>query len=214
MLLGTFELFGGPTAGPDRCRDRARREAVPDPADRGDLAALLAFDKLQQQRITWQPSSKVTFALHEMVVYSDRGIDLDYLTPTNPIFFSQLSKGDLDNWLGGIDLIVRPVAGTEVFGSLLVDDIVKSMALFGGDSVKAIYALGLHQRLLDNVQLGASYTRSDPFTYSHKFYLNGWEDAGRPLGQELPRRRSPGRFHRGDRPGLDQFGRGSLRGDL
>ena len=139
------------------------------------------------QRLTWQPIPKFTLALHEMTVFSARWLDLDYLNPTNPQFFSQAGKGDLDNSFAGADVVVRPVAGTELFGSLLIDDLVKltSLLTFSSDTTKVIATVGVHQRLLSNVHFGASYTRSDPFTYTHKYFLNTWENVGRPLGQSI-----------------------------
>lgn len=139
------------------------------------------------QRLTWQPIAKLTLAVHEMTIFSARGLDLDYLNPVNPQFFSQPAKGDLDNSFAGFDIIARPISGTEVFSSLLIDDLVKTTSLltFNSDTTKIIATLGLRQRIRSNMQFGASYTRSDAFTYTHKFYLNAWENDGRPLGQSI-----------------------------
>lgn len=137
------------------------------------------------QRLTWQPISQLNMALHEMTIYSARGLDLDYLNPVNPQFFSQWDKGDRDNSFAGVDIITRPVRGTELFGSLLIDDIKELTELFKFDTSKVIVAVGGRQKLLQNVQLGASYTRSDAFTYTHYQRLNVWEQSGRPLGQSI-----------------------------
>lgn len=137
------------------------------------------------QRLTWQPINQFTLALHEMSIYSARGLDFDYLNPVNPQFFSQWDKGDRDNSFAGIDVITRPVRGTELFGSLLIDDIKELAQLFKLDTSKVIVTLGARQRLLQNLQLGASYTRSDAFMYSHFQRLNTWEQSGRPLGQSI-----------------------------
>ncbi|MBC8088963.1 MAG: hypothetical protein H7Z40_16990 [Phycisphaerae bacterium] len=136
-------------------------------------------------RLTWQPKKQLTLALHEMTVYGARGFDFDYVNPVNPQFLSQRDKGDRDNLFIGADIIVRPVAGTELFGSLLLDDIKRLGQLVKLDTSKLILAVGARQRLLQNVQLGASYTRSDPHMYTHWLQLNGWEQFGRPLGHTI-----------------------------
>jgi len=136
------------------------------------------------QRLTWKPINQLTIALHEMTIYSGRGLDFDYLNPVNPQFFSQGDKGDRDNTFVGMDVITRPVRGTELFGSLLVDDL-NSIPGFLKFDTKAILSVGARQRVLDNVQLGASYTRSDPYMYTHFQRLDTWEQSGRPLGQSI-----------------------------
>ncbi|MGV3708975.1 MAG: hypothetical protein ACO1Q7_09040 [Gemmatimonas sp.] len=140
---------------------------------------------VSMQRLTWQPISQLTLALHEMTIYSARGIDFDYLNPVNPQFFSQWDKGDRDNSFAGADLVTRPIRGTELFGSLLIDDIKELGELFKLDTSKVILSVGGRQRLLQNLQLGASYTRSDAYMYSHFQRLNAWEQSGRPLGHTI-----------------------------
>lgn len=136
------------------------------------------------QRLTWKPINQLTIALHEMTIYSGRGLDFDYLNPVSPQFFSQGDKGDRDNTMVGADIITRPVRGTELFGSLLLDDI-NTLPGFLKYDTKAVMSIGARQRLIQNVQLGASYTRSDPYMYSHFQRLDAWEQDGRPLGQSI-----------------------------
>lgn len=140
---------------------------------------------IAMQRLTWQPVRQLTVAVHEMTIYSARGLDPDYLNPVNPHFFSQWDKGDRDNSFAGLDVVTRPVRGTELFGSLLIDDIRELTQLVKLDTSKVILAVGGRQRLLQNVQLGASYTRSDAYMYTHYLPLNTWEQSGRPLGASL-----------------------------
>ena len=137
------------------------------------------------QRLTWQPYRKLTLALHEMSVYSGRGLDIDYLNPVSPQFFSQRDKGDRDNLFVGSDIIARPIAGSEIFGTFLIDDIKRLGQLLTLDTSKMIFTVGARQRLMQNVQLAASYTRSDAFTYTHWLRLNTWEEFGHPLGQSI-----------------------------
>ncbi|MEP6833762.1 MAG: capsule assembly Wzi family protein [Gemmatimonas sp.] len=136
------------------------------------------------QRLTWKPVNQLTIALHEMTIYSGRGLDFDYINPVSPQFFSQGDGGDRDNTFVGLDVITRPVRGTELFGSLLVDDL-NSIPGFLKFDTKAIASVGARQRVLQNVQLGASYTRSDPYMYTHFQRLDTWEQSGHALGQSI-----------------------------
>lgn len=137
------------------------------------------------QRLTWQPAKQLTLALHELTVYSARGVDIDYVNPVNLAFLSQRDKGDRDNLFIGADVIVRPIAGTEVFATTLLDDIKRLSQLATLDTSKLILTIGARQKLLQNLQFATSYTRSDAFTYSHWLPLNAWEQNGKALGQGI-----------------------------
>lgn len=131
-------------------------------------------------RLTWRPTDKVTLAAHEEMVYANRGLELNYLVPVMPLIFFQAGGGDQDNLLAGGDLTVRPWRGTELLGSLLVDDANDTWGPY-----QKISLVGIEQRLTPALRLGASYTASDPWTYTHHFRLNTWETHNKPLGAEL-----------------------------
>ena len=140
---------------------------------------------IASHRLTIEPIPQITFGLHETIIYSARGLDMNYLNPVFPFIFGEYNTGDRDNNMIGADVIVRPVPGTELFASLLIDDLPSIDKIVKLDSTKMIFSLGLHQKLPFNTQLGASYTRSDAHMYTHFMRLNTYENLNRPLGHSI-----------------------------
>lgn len=140
---------------------------------------------IASHRLTIEPIPQITFSLHETIVYAARGLDMNYLNPMFPYLFGEYNTGDRDNNMMGVDVIARPMAGTELFVSLLVDDLPDISKIVKLDSTKMVFTLGLHQKLPFDTQLGASYTRSDANMYTHYMRLNTYENLNRPLGHSI-----------------------------
>ena len=148
---------------------------------------------VMMQRLTWNPSPKLTISGNEMLVYSGRGLDLKYLVPVLPTLgvLNQENLGDTDNGFVGADIIYRPLAGTELFASLLIDDIYggslsRLLRVGRSDStLKTALSLGLEQRLPLDVRLGLGFIHTDPWAYAHWDQLNSWQVNGVPLGPAI-----------------------------
>jgi hypothetical protein len=140
---------------------------------------------ISSHRLTIEPIPQLTFMLHETIVYAARGLDANYLNPMFPYLFGEYNTGDRDNNMIGADVIARPISGTELFASLLIDDLPDISKIVKLDSTKMIFTLGLHQTLPFDTQLGASYTRSDANMYTHFMRLNTYENLNRPLGHSI-----------------------------
>ncbi len=140
---------------------------------------------IASHRLTIEPIPQVTIGLHETIVYSARGLDMNYLNPMFPYLFGEYNTGDRDNNMIGADVMIRPMPGTELFGSLLIDDLPSIDKIVKLDSTKMIFSLGMHQKLSTNTQLGMSYTRSDAHMYTHYMRLNTYENLNRPLGHSI-----------------------------
>lgn len=141
-------------------------------------------------RLTLRPWDWLEFSLSEYLMYSNRSADYSYLNPVNSYFFSELENGDRDNAMVGADIIIRPLRGTEVFATILIDDLVEFSQLWGSgsndkDVNKVAYNIGLYQTLPYAFRFGMSYTRIDPYVYSHWQRLNAAEQRGFPLGFPL-----------------------------
>ncbi len=132
-------------------------------------------------RVTWRPISNLTLSIQEALIYANRGLSLNYLVPVVPLTFFQAGDGDQDNLMAGADIVYRPWRGTELLGSLVEDD----ASLSFGRIQKRIMLVGIEQYVLPTLRLGASYTSSDPWVYTHWLRLNTWESHGQPLGAEL-----------------------------
>jgi hypothetical protein len=137
-------------------------------------------------RITWNPTSRIGLTLHQMTVYSQRGIDFEYLNPLLPSLYGGLDKGDPDNGFVGIDAIARPLNGTELKYSVLIDDAQGfNFKPFGNQWAKVAVMAGLEQRLPYDIRLGFSYTRDDAYTYTSHVPTDAWEISGVPLGPQI-----------------------------
>ncbi len=140
---------------------------------------------LAAHRLTWMPDPRLSVSIHEMVVYSSRGPDPAYLNFLNPYLFAEIDNGDRDNNFAGMDVVMRPLPGTEWLGGLLIDDLDGLSSLWNEEHTKVAYVLGWRQLLPGAVRAEFGYTRADAWTYTHWMRLNTLEQRGRPLGPEL-----------------------------
>ncbi|MDX1439250.1 MAG: capsule assembly Wzi family protein [Rubricoccaceae bacterium] len=131
---------------------------------------------LAMHRITLQPIPQAQFSFTEAVVYGLRGPELAYLNPFFPIKPAEHALWDRDNSLFTLDTTIRPFKGIEVFGAYLVDDL--KFDEIGQNSYHYKWAAqGGIAASLDPVIAGTTgyveYTRVEPFTYTHRFELDG-----------------------------------------
>jgi hypothetical protein len=139
-------------------------------------------------RLTIRPWHWFELALFEQLTYSNRNADYAYLNPVNPVFFSELDNGDRDNAVMGADLIVRPLRGTEFYASVFIDDLVSFGSILKDEPLvddDVAVNFGIYQTLPHALRFGASYTRIEPFVYTHWQRLNTFEQRGMPFGHRL-----------------------------
>jgi len=121
----------------------------------------------------------------ESIVFSDRFIELGYLNPLS--FFKSLEHAlrDRDNSLVGWDFNVRPVKGLSIRGSYILDDIIFGFIGTGYWSNKAAMNLGAEYSSNLGFDIGAEYTRLEPYTFSHFNPVNAYTHDNRPFGSFL-----------------------------
>jgi hypothetical protein len=137
-------------------------------------------------RITWKPMPELALTLHQMTLYSRRGVDFEYLNPLLPSLYGGLDKGSTDNGFVGFDVIGRPVRGTELTYSVLIDDAQGfNFKPFGNGWAKIALIAGAEQRLPLDVRLGLSYTRVDAYVYTSHFPTDAWGISGVPMGPDI-----------------------------
>jgi hypothetical protein len=149
---------------------------------------------ISSHRVQVDPASWLSFSVHDMIVYSERGIDLAYLNPLAFYVSTGLTnqyKSDYDNSLLGIDAAIRPWERTLIYGALLLDDLAFSSlrdTTSAGNNNKSIWQLGA-SHALDlggrSLLLSTEYVRCNPFVYSHRQIRNSWTHAGAPLGYNI-----------------------------
>ncbi len=133
-------------------------------------------------RLTMVPVPRLEVSLFESTLYSFRGFDLNYLNPLAPHLFLEQDLGDRDNKSSGMDVLWRPVDGTELTASLMIDDMKSLPTVVRWDDVKAVYDFGVRQAVSGPWMLSAGYTRVGAHVYTHWTGVNAYQTRGRPLG--------------------------------
>jgi hypothetical protein len=128
---------------------------------------------LALHRVSVHPSPALSLAFTEWVVYGQRGLDLAYLNPVFPFTTAEHALWDRDNVLFALDGIYRPIPGVETFGALLIDDLDFAKVGRHSYNVKLGYQAGIGFTRSPGVLGWLTYTRIDPFVYTHRFELEG-----------------------------------------
>lgn len=123
-------------------------------------------------RVTVNPWRWLQLGFTEAVVYGQRGPELAYLNPINPIKPAEHALWDRDNTLFALDAVVRPIPGVEAYGTFLADDL--DVGLLGQNSFNNKWAVQAGIGAALGPALGwIEYTRIEPFVYTHRFLLDG-----------------------------------------
>ena len=124
----------------------------------------------------------------ELIAWSARGLDLAYLNPVSPLFFSELDNHDRDNAVLGLDMTWRPLAGMEMHGAVFVDDAEREADIVvpsSGRGATRAFDIGITGSHAAGLDAGARYVRLEPFVYAHWQALNALEQRGFPYGHSL-----------------------------
>lgn len=139
-------------------------------------------------RISVRPFDRLQISFTEMLTYSNRDSDLAYLNPVAPVFFSELENSDRDNAFIAMDIVAQPIDQLELFGSILIDDLVSFKQIIKDDGAAnddVALNFGAIATLPFSSQFGIEYTRIEPFVYTHWQRLNTFEQRDQSLGHFL-----------------------------
>lgn len=150
----------------------------------GALSSQKQVEKfLVAQRLDFTPSSWLDVAISEMVIYTRRGFDLNYLSPLQ--YYRSISHNlgneDEDNSLIVLDTRVRPTDGMQLYGSWLIDDFSFGYLFknYGGN--KFAFLAGCNIAIPD-WSIWTEYVAIYPWVYSHRSLLNDYTHNRRILG--------------------------------
>ncbi len=160
---------------------------------------------LAGHRIDFRISDRVQIGAYETIVYAGRGIQLAYLNPFLPYHIMEHQLGDLDNNMLGFDASALVVPGLRIYGEVFVDDLSwsRSLAHYWGN--KLAYHAGFHWAAplgAKPLELIASYTRVDPWVYTHHDSANVYSHYDASVGSKIGSNADRfqvllrGRFHR------------------
>lgn len=129
------------------------------------------------------------FGVGEMIVYSDRGIDLAYFNPLLFYKFAEMSLQDRDNGLFFIDAKTNFWRNLEFHGTFFLDEnLLGHLQHLSRYSNKTAYQLGAmwYQPLgLCDLSLFVEYTKIRPYTYSHTNNKNTFTAFDQILGHRI-----------------------------
>jgi hypothetical protein len=121
-------------------------------------------------------------------VYAGRGAELAYLNPLVPYHIIEHQLGDKDNNTFGLDATAILFPGFRAYAEIFVDDFSLDFPLGTYWGNKLAYNAGFHWAEPLNMkplELFATYTRVDPFVYTHDDSLNVYSHYGASLGSRL-----------------------------
>ncbi len=138
-------------------------------------------------RLSLRPVKRVKVSFTEYILYSNTTMEIGKLNPVSPLIFTELDGGDKNNLLISSDVVINPVDRVEVYGSVLIDDLVSFKNLFNdsGDYDNDVaYNFGTNISLPYSVLFSTGFTRIQPFVYTHWQQLNTVEQRNIGLGHE------------------------------
>jgi hypothetical protein len=126
--------------------------------------------------------------ISELVVYSRRFPELAYLNPVNIFKAVEPEQHDRDNSLLGADLRLHPFSDVELYGTLLIDDIVVSKLgsrFYANEFAFTVGADYIEPGGLEDTDILLEYTRIDPYVYSHHIPENSFTHDQFIIGNHL-----------------------------
>ena len=130
----------------------------------------------------------VQLGVYETVVYGGRGAELAYLNPFVLYHIIEHQLGDRDNNMFGFDMTATVAPGFRAFGEVFVDDFSLDYPLGTYWGNKLAYMAGIHwaQPLGGkSLEFFATYTRVDPYVYTHMDSMNVYAHYDASVGSRL-----------------------------
>jgi hypothetical protein len=138
----------------------------------------LAIHKMQ-----WIPNSRFRMFFGQMVVYGNRGIEVNYLFPLPFYMLIEHNLRDRDNVLmfGGLNF---EFGKTTLYGNLLIDEL-KVKEVFGNWwGNKYAVQTGVAHQWYPKLRSVLEFSAVRPWLYTHKYLVNKLSNDGVSLGHE------------------------------
>ena len=143
---------------------------------------------LAYHRLSLNFSRHFKLGLGEMIVYSNRSMDLSYLNPFNFYKSAEHANQDRDNSLLFLDFQNNSIKGISLYGLILVDDIDFSKVGTDWFGNKMLYDFAITVSPFARsfpLTLGLQYIRIDPYVYTHRIHDNNYTSYQIGLGSNL-----------------------------
>ena len=126
--------------------------------------------------------------VYETVVYGGRGAELAYLNPFVLYHIIEHQLGDRDNNMFGFDITATVAPGLRAFGEVFVDDFSLDYPLgtYWGNKLAIMAGIHWAQPLgAKSLEVFATYTRVDPYVYTHMDSMNVYAHYDASVGSRL-----------------------------
>jgi len=162
----------------------------PETTSRDTLVEPLNADKyLAAHRLELSFPALFDVGFQEVLIYSNRSVDLAYLNPAILLESAQRSRDERDNNFWAVDIQTHFLKNVEFQGTVDFDDI--NFSNWGSNSWENRYAYQLGAMATDplwipNTTIAVEYTRVQPYTFSHgRSRDNSYGSDGRILGTQI-----------------------------
>ncbi len=139
-------------------------------------------------RIGLNLSNDFNIGAGEIIIYSNRPIDLTYLNPFNIYKTAQNGEKDRDNSMIIFDFNNKSIRGLKFYGLFLIDDVELSKLGSNYWGNQFIYNIGfISNSFYDKLplELQFEYVRQDPYVYTHRLPDNNYTNNGSSIGSFL-----------------------------
>lgn len=143
---------------------------------------------LAYHRIGITPSKHVQIGVGEMIVYSNRNIDLSYLNPFNFYKSIEHSNQDRDNSMLFFDFQNNSINKLKFYSTILIDDIDFGKIGTGWYGNQTMMSFGLLSSQLYNyfpIDFELQYIKIDPYVFTHRISDNNFTYSGFGMGSSL-----------------------------
>ncbi len=143
---------------------------------------------LAYHRLSLNFSRHLKLGLGEMIVYSNRSMDLSYLNPFNFYKSAEHANQDRDNSMMFIDLQNNSLNGITLNALFLIDDIDFSKLGTDWYGNKFLYDFSVQVNPFASsfpFGVGLQYIRIDPYVYAHRNHDNNYTSYQIGLGSNL-----------------------------
>ncbi|MBI4535141.1 MAG: hypothetical protein HY708_02610 [Ignavibacteriae bacterium] len=150
----------------------------------------VAADKyIAAHRLEFSFPGLFDIGIQEMMIYSNRSVDLAYLTPIIVLESAQRARGERDNGLWAFDIQTHFTAGLEIHGTILFDDLHLSDFFKPRFYNKNAYQAGIFLAdplFVPNMSFMVEWTRIEPFVFAHdRSRDNNFATLGKILGASI-----------------------------
>lgn len=163
-------------------------------ANPGDTSAthsepVIADKYVAAHRLEFSFPGVMDIGAQEMVVYSNRSVDLGYLTPLSLIESVQRSRGERDNVFWAVDLQTHFLQNIEFSATMVYDDINVPDMFTDKWSDRYAWQIGMFYAdpfAMANTNIMVEYTRVEPYVFSHgRSRDNSYTSLGAMLGTRI-----------------------------